>query len=146
MIMVTVMTLYPTADDRNKTYSFIQEGSIEEYRQSIPENFQIVIEQEKMLDAHTHQIVGHYTFGWQPTCIITIKELVNNECLLSDIYKCEDGKFAICITNKDDLKTDLTLNSNPRIRIKEVQLDYTDDDDGYDDYTVYVVKVIEGGE
>lgn len=76
MIKVTVITVYPTVDDRNTAYSFIQEGSIPEYKQTIPENFDITIEQEKMLDPHTYQIMGHLNFGWQPTIIITIKELV----------------------------------------------------------------------
>lgn len=144
MIIVTVTTVYPTADDRNTTYAFMQENSIAEYITTAPDNYCMTIQDEKMLsDQHTYQIIGHLNYGLQPTIIITIKELVNNECLLSDIYKCEYGKFYINILNKDHLNTEVTLNSNPRVRIKDMYLDYTDDEDGYDDYNVYEIEIVE---
>lgn len=144
MIMVTVTTVYPTADDRNRSYAFIQEGSISEYIPTVPDNYCMTIQDEKMLsDQHTYQIIGHLNYGLQPTIIITIKELVNNECLLSDIYKCEYGKFAISILNKDYPSAEVTLNNNPRVRIKKIYLDYTDDEDGYDDYNIYAIEIVE---
>lgn len=140
--MVTVMTVYPTADDRNTSYSFIQEGSISEYKGIVAENYDMTIEHEKMIvDGYIYQIVGHLNYGWQPTIIVTIKELVDGICLMSDIYKCEDGNFHIDIVNEEWINAETTL-SNPTIRIKNVYLDYTDDDEGYDDYNVYEIEIL----
>lgn len=142
MIMVTVMTIYPTADDRNTSYSFIQEGSISEYVHTIPNNYDMTIEDTRMFaDQHTYQIMGHLNYGWKPTIIITIKELVNNECLLSDIYKCEDGNFHISIVNEEWINAETTL-SNPTVRIKDVYLVPTDDDNGYSDYNLYEIEIV----
>lgn len=142
MIMVTVMTVYPATDDRNASYSFIQEGSISEYIHTIPNNYDMTIEDARMLaDQHTYQITGHLNYGWEPIIIITIKELVNNECLLSDIYKCEEGNFDIKILNSDRIDKDLILH-NPRVQIKNVYITYTDDDNGYDDYNVYEIEIV----
>lgn len=137
-ILVKIVTVSETQlvkELSSSTQQFIQEGTIEDYIKDIPELYHISSQLYGYTKDNVYEMIGHSTMVYDQVMFITVTELKNNQCRLSDIYSCEDGYFKL-ITKEPLTET------NPIVEILDEYYDFTDDDEGYDDYHVYEVKEV----